>query len=85
MDIDKERGVMPAPSKDFKLFEFRIHRENMFKIFDIWEKAVLRGRETDDQDVMNWYQEMLDFPEQITELTSYGDYPVLPVALKKYL
>ncbi|MCK9470202.1 MAG: hypothetical protein M0Q88_00420 [Bacilli bacterium] len=64
---------------------FRILREQQFKAFDIWERAVLRGRETDDQDVMTWYQEMLDFPDTITELTSYEDYPVLPAALKKYL
>ena len=65
--------------------DFRKLREQQFKAFDIWERAILRGRETDSIDVMNWYQAMLDFPDTITELTLYEDYPVLPVALKKYL
>lgn len=64
---------------------FRKLREQQFKAFDIWERAVLRGRETDDQDVMSWYQEMLNFPEQITENTTFEDYPVISVALNKYL
>lgn len=64
---------------------FRKLREQQFKAFDIWERAVLRGRETDDQDVMSWYQEMLNFPEQITENTTFEDYPVMSVALNKYL
>lgn len=64
---------------------FRTLREQQFKAFDIWERAVIRGREEDSIDVMNWYQEMLDFTETITEMTSYEDYPVLPVALKKYI
>jgi len=63
---------------------FRKLREQQFKAFDIWERAVLRGRETDSIDVVNWYQEMLDFPEQITEHTTFEDYPALPEALKKW-
>lgn len=64
---------------------FRKLREQQFKAFDIWERAVIRGREEDSIDVMNWYQEMLDFPEQVTENTTSDDYPVMPEALKKYL
>lgn len=64
---------------------FRKLREQQFKAFDIWERAVLRGRETDNIDVINWYQAMLDFPEQITEHTTFEDYPVMSDTLKKYL
>jgi hypothetical protein len=64
---------------------FRKHRTLLFKVFDIWEKAVIRGREPDSQEVMNWYQSMLDFPETITENTTYEDYPVLPKVLEKYM
>lgn len=65
--------------------DFRKLREQQFKAFDIWERAVLRGRETDSIDVINWYQEMLDFPGQITEYTTSNEYPVMSDALKKYL
>ena len=68
-----------------KIYAFRSYRRQMFRAFDIWEKAVLRGREEDSAEVMNWYQAMLDFPEQITETTTYQDYPKLPERIKHYL
>ena len=34
---------------------------------------------------MEWYQEMLDFPNQITKDTTFEDYPKIPDKIKKYL
>lgn len=68
-----------------RFVHFRTLREQQLKSFDIWERALLRGREQDSQEVMDWYQEMLDFPEQVTENTTSDDYPVMPEVLKKYL
>lgn len=64
---------------------FREIREKQFKAFDIWERAVLRGREQDDHQIIEWYNAMLDFPEQINEDTINEDFPTIPEALKKYL
>lgn len=64
---------------------FRRDRKLLFKAFDLWEKAVIRGREEDSQEVMDWYQEMLDFTGLITEDTTFEDYPAVPEILKKYL
>ena len=32
--------------------------------FDKWEKAVLRGREEDSEDIMFWYRNLLDLKEE---------------------
>jgi len=68
-----------------RFVHFRTLREQQFKAFDIWERAVIRGREEDSQEVMDWYQNMLDFTNEITEHTTYEDYPQLPNELKKYM
>ena len=88
--------VQPEPEEppvmtDAQLVEaatirFRHHRDYVFRNgFDIWEKAVLRGREEDSEDIMNWYQEMLDFTTLITKNTTRDDYPEIPDKIKKYL
>lgn len=84
--------VQPKPPKltDEELKEkkanaFRTYRNHMLKGFDVWEKNVLRGREQDDNEIMAWYQEMLDFPNQITKDTTFEDYPKIPDKIKKYL
>lgn len=41
----------------------RAKRANLLTAFDKWEKAVLRGRETDDTEIMAWYQDLLDLKE----------------------
>lgn len=46
----------PAPTAD----ELRARREPLLEAFDKWEKAVLRGRETDSVVIMGWYQDLLD-------------------------
>ncbi len=38
-------------------------RKPLLEAFDKWEKAVLRGRETDDASVMAWYSKLLDLDE----------------------
>ncbi len=41
----------------------RARRSVLLSAFDKWEKAVLRGRESDDVAVMEWYQRLLDLDE----------------------
>lgn len=41
----------------------RNKRVNLLSAFDKWEKAVLRGRETDDKNIMQWYQSLLKLEE----------------------
>ena len=46
-----------------KLNRLRQQREPLLAAFDKWEKAVLRGREKDDETVMMWYRDLLDLEE----------------------
>ncbi len=64
---------------------FRSIRANRFKAFDVWEKNILMGREESDSLVYDWYQEMLDFPDTITEDTNPTDFPTTPEQIEKYL
>lgn len=41
----------------------RAQRVGLLAAFDKWEKAVLRGRESDDLAVMEWYRRLLDLDE----------------------
>lgn len=41
----------------------RSRREPLLLAFDKWEKAVIRGRENDDESVMSWYRSLLDLQE----------------------
>lgn len=43
--------------------ELRNKRKPLLEAFDLWEKAVLRGRENDSQEVMDWYRSLLDLDE----------------------
>lgn len=45
----------------------RGRRVPLLEAFDKWEKAVLRGREADDADVMEWYLELLDLEDNAFE------------------
>lgn len=90
-EIIQPKPEEPPTMTDEQLTEattirFRHHREYVFKNgFDIWEKAVLRGREEDSGEVMSWYQTMLDFTDQITKDTTHEDYPEVPEKLKYYI
>lgn len=55
----------------------REKREPLLQAFDIWEKAVIRGREKDSETVMNWYRAILDLDE-----CAIGN---PPEEIKKYL
>ncbi len=50
-----------------KLEQLRQQRKPLLEAFDKWEKAVLRGREEDNQEIMNWYQCLLDLSEDAFE------------------
>lgn len=41
----------------------RNRRKPLLEAFDKWEKAVLRGRETDDEVIMQWYKDLLDLKD----------------------
>lgn len=45
----------------------RAKRVNLLEAFDKWEKAVLRGREEDNSNIMQWYQNILDLKESAFE------------------
>ena len=46
-----------------KLEKLREKRNLLLGAFDLWEKAVLRGREEDSEEIMQWYQDILDLNE----------------------
>jgi hypothetical protein len=87
MVIDRllsENKITIEEYKERKLDYFRTYRKELFKSFDIWEKAVLRGREQDDPTVLNWYQTMLGFT-QVIESNPETPLPTIPDTIKKYL
>lgn len=51
--------------------KLRSKRTSLLNAFDKWEKAVLRGRESDDYAIMAWYKELLDLKE-----TAFANVPV---------
>lgn len=83
--------VQPTPQEtsidviEKNIRRFRGFRKKIFEAFDIWEKNVLRGREQENQAVINWYQVMLNFPDTITTNTEVSDYPNTPDVIKKYI
>lgn len=50
-------------TEEEELEQKRADRIPLLLAFDKWEKAVLRGRETDSIDIMNWYQSLLDLKD----------------------
>jgi len=49
----------PIPQEK-QLQKLREDRIALLDAFDKWEKAVLRGREEDDLQIMRWYKDLLD-------------------------
>ena len=43
--------------------DLREVRKPLLNAFDLWEKAVLRGREEDSEEIMKWYYDILDLDE----------------------
>ena len=65
---------------------FRGYRDMIFRRgFDVWEKNVLRGREQDSEEVVSWYNQMLNYTTLIAKNTTVNDYPKTPDAIKKYI
>lgn len=57
--------------------KLRNKRKPLLEAFDLWEKAVLRGREADSAEVMTWYQALLDLEESA--------FDTIPSAVQYYL
>lgn len=53
--------------KERKYNRLREQRKPLLEAFDKWEKAVLRGREDDDDMVMEWYIALLDLQDSAFE------------------
>ena len=62
---------------DAELEAKRQARRKLLTAFDVWEKAVIRGRETDSAVVMAWYKDLLDL--KTSAFTN------IPVAIKKHM
>lgn len=87
--IDNHDGTYTLFTPEEDIFEdtqkvirerLRHMREPLLEAFDLWEKAVLRGREVDDPAIMNWYSLLLDLNEDaIMNEESY------PERIKYYL
>ena len=56
-----------VPTEEETKDYLRKHRQPLLLAFDKWEKAVLRGREEDDESVMQWYRDLLDLKESAFE------------------
>ncbi len=55
-----------AKEKAKKVY-LRDDRIALLDAFDIWEKAVIRGRELDSTEIMDWYNDILDLKESAFE------------------
>ena len=55
--------IFPPMTEEQKLAILRNKRARLLNAFDKWEKAVLRGRETDSAAVIQWYKDLLDLKE----------------------
>ena len=53
-----------TPTKENALFKKRHERKRLLIAFDKWEKAVLRGRESDSDEVMTWFNSLLDLKDE---------------------
>lgn len=47
--------------------QLRFKRKSYLEAFDKWEKAVLRGREEENDSIMLWYYDLLDLKESAFE------------------
>ena len=58
-----EKIVFPSLSEEENKNLLRNKRAKLLNAFDKWEKAVLRGRESESIEVMTWYYRLLDLDE----------------------
>ena len=71
-----EKGKEIEEQRKYDLL--RKKRKTLLEAFDKWEKAVLRGREVEDDTIMQWYQDILDLKESAFEKAS------IPERIKYY-
>ena len=64
---------------DIEKMLLRSKRYFLLQAFDKWEKAVLRGREVEDDTIMQWYQDILDLKESAFEEAN------IPERIKYYM
>ena len=77
-DYDEEYLAAEKLKKEKSaLNTLRAKREILLEAFDKWEKAVLRGRETEDESIMTWYSDLLDLKQKA--------FASIPDAVKYYL
>lgn len=60
---NKEYFYCEPLDEEQRLAILRTKRAKLLTAFDKWEKAVLRGRETDSIAIMQWYKDLLDLKE----------------------
>ena len=63
--LENEQRIVYSPA--LKKAQLRVKREPLLIAFDKWEKAVIRGREEDSAEIMQWYQDLLDLVESAFE------------------
>lgn len=65
-DVENNKVIPYDNTEDLRIAkenELRAKRKPLLEAFDLWEKAVLRGREEDSTEVMDWYRSLLDLDE----------------------
>lgn len=77
-DYDEDYLVKKKIKEDKKAMRMlREKREILLEAFDKWEKAVLRGRADEDENIMTWYKNLLDLKQEA--------FLIIPDAIKYYL
>lgn len=66
-------------SQNKYLETLRKKRKKLLEAFDKWEKGVLRGREVEDTNIMQWYQKLLNLDSNAFLNTN------IPLRIKYYL
>lgn len=59
--------VVISFNNEILIENLRNKRAPLLLAFDKWEKAVIRGREEDSVEIMQWYQDLLDLVESAFE------------------
>lgn len=89
MDI-RNHGTPEFQGMTTKKMEFRAFREEQFAAFDIYKSNIFYGviNESQEQheEVLEWYDYMLSFPERITE-ENYEtiEFPKTPEVVMNYI
>ena len=65
-DLDNNCVIEYDNTEDIKK-ELREKRKSLLVAFDKWEKAVIRQREIDDENTMQWFSNLLDLKQTAFE------------------